>query len=205
MEIVFNKADAALAQRLERDVQAQPALAADALVVIVSAAALADAAVQRRIEAARDQGETIVPLLAEPAALPRLIEHIAPVDFTAGYAFDALAQRLRAPAAPLQMKVLTPTARAANRRAAVIFAVLALAMFGIGLYMVGVLGLQAPAEEYNAVETEIILTRNGYIEAALPRSTEDALNFAATAAAAPPTLRPLLVATATAAAHSAGG
>jgi hypothetical protein len=205
MEIVYNEADAALAQRLQRDAQAQPALAATAaLVVIVSAAAVNDTALQQRIEAARDRGETVIPVRADQTALPRLIEHIAPVDFTDSYDFDALAARLSAPAGALQMKVLTPTARAANRRAAVIFAVLALIMFGVGLYMVGVLGLQAPAEEYNAVETEIILTRNFYIDAALPRSTEDALNFEATIAAARPTLRPLLIATATAAANADG-
>lgn len=202
MEIAFSEADAALAQRIQRDAQALEA--AGALVVIVSAATAGDGAVRQRIEAARDRGETVVPVLAGQAALPRLIEHIAPVDFSQGYDFTALAERLQAPAAPLQMKVLTPAARATNRRAAVLFVLLALFMFGVGLYMVGVLGLQAPAEEYNAVETEIILTRNSFIEAALPHSTEDALNFAATAAAAPPTLRPLLVATATAAANADG-
>jgi hypothetical protein len=206
MEIVFNEADAALAERLRRDAGAHPALAASsAVVVIVSAAALADATVRRRIETARDRGEALVPLLAEPVALPRLIEHIAPVDFTEGYDIAALAERLQIPAGALQMKVLTPAARAANRRAAVIFAVLALIMFALGLYGVGVLGLQAPAQEYNEVETEIILTRDGYIEAALPRSTEDALNFPATVEAARPTLRPLLIATATAVAGGADG
>lgn len=206
MEIVFHEADAALAQRIQRDAQAHPDLAAGrALVVLVSAAALADPHVRQRIEAARDRGEPVVPVLAEAVPLPRLIEHIAPADFTQGYDFDALAERLRAPAAALQMKVLTPAARAANRRAAVIFAVLALIMFALGLYGVGVLGLQAPTEEYNEVETEIILTRDGYIEAALPRSTEDALNFQATADAARPTLRPLLIATATALAGGADG
>lgn len=206
MEIVFNEADAALAERLRRDAGAHPALAASsAVVVIVSAAALADATVRRRIETARDRGEALVPLLAEPVALPRLIEHIAPVDFTEGYDIAALAERLQIPAGALQMKVLTPAARATNRRAAVIFAVLALIMFALGLYGVGVLGLQAPAQEYNEVETEIILTRDGYIEAALPRSTEDALNFPATVEAARPTLRPLLIATATAVAGGADG
>ena len=204
MEIVFNEADAALAQRIQRDAAALPQLAgADALVVIVSAAALDDVTVRRRIEAARDRGQTIVPVLAQQVALPRLIEHLAPVDFSADYDFDALAARLQMPVDRLQMKVLTPTARAANRRAAVIFAVLALIMFALGLYGVGVLGLQAPAEEYNQVETEIILTRNSFIDEALPRSTEDALNFPATVEAARPTLRPLLIATATAAAGGA--
>ncbi|MGQ9888856.1 MAG: hypothetical protein ACUVSX_10250 [Aggregatilineales bacterium] len=206
MEIVFNEADAALAARIQRDLETCPDLAASgALVVIASAAALSDPTVRRRIETARDRGELVVPVLAEAAPLPRLIEHIAPVDFTKGYDFAALAECLRAPAAPLQMKVLTPAARAANRRAAVVFAVLALIMFALGLYGVGVLGLQAPTQEYNQVETEIILTRNGYIEAALPRSTDDALNFQATVNAARPTLRPLLIATATALAGGADG
>ena len=48
------------------------------------------------------------------------------------------------------------------------------------------------------METEIIQTRNAYIDDALPRSTDDALNFQATIDAAAPTLRPLLVATASA-------
>src|SRR5690606_15936689 len=106
--------------------------------------------------------------------------------------------RLSASSGELQMKVHTPKTVTGNRRVGLVVAFFAIVMFLAGIYGVGVMGLQAPADEYNAVETEIVQTRNAYIDAALPRSTEDAVNFQATVDGAAPTLRPMLVATATA-------
>jgi hypothetical protein len=97
----------------------------------------------------------------------------------------------------LHMKVRTPGVKASNRRTGYIVAAAAIVMFLLGLYGVGVLGIQRPEDEYEAVETEVILTRDSYINNALPRSTEDAANFQATVRAAAPTLRPILAATAT--------
>jgi hypothetical protein len=130
--------------------------------------------------------------------LPKLIEHLEIVDFTQGYNREALVARFSEPASTLHMKVHTPATQVSNRRAAYVIAAIVLVMFLSGVYLVGVLGVQAPAEEYDLVETEIIQTRDYYIDSVLPRSTEDALNFQATVDASRPTLRPVLIATATA-------
>jgi hypothetical protein len=195
--IVFNPGDAAIAERIRADLTV--IISDENLSIFVwSPQAAADPDIQAAVADAIDQHRHIVPVLVQAAPLPRLIEHLEPVDFSEGYDFDRLIARLAASPNELQMKVLSPGTVANNRRIGLIVAFFAMGMFLAGLYGVGVMGLQAPAEEYAAVETEIIQTRNAYIDAALPRSTEDALNFQATVDAAAPTLRPLLVATATA-------
>ena len=195
--IVFNPADSVLAERIRADLSGT-SRDENTSIFVLSPQAVADPDVQAAVVDAIDQHRHIIPVLAKPAPLPPLIEHMEPVDFSSSYDFDRLIARLAASSDEMQMKVLTPKTVTSNRRIGVIVAFFAIVMFVAGLYGVGVMGLQAPADEYNAVETEIIQTRNAYIDAALPRSTEDALSFQATVDGAAPTLRPLLVATATA-------
>jgi hypothetical protein len=199
LTITFAPSDAALAQRIEADA-ARLSGARDTLIAVLSPQAVDDPGVQHTLDQALDADRAIVPVLAQPTKLPRLIEHLQAVDFTQGYDFEALEARVRAAQAAqsLHMKVLTPRVKAANRRAAYVVAVAAIVMFIAGLYAVGVLGIQRPDDEFEAVETQVVLTRDAYIDAALPRSTEDAANFEATVRAAAPTLRPILAATASA-------
>lgn len=199
MKLIYHPSDSALAARLQADF-AQRSDLAHAVVIVLSPQALNDGAVNMGMLEALDQNLPIIPVLAQPAALPRLIEHLEAVDFTKGYDRQALEARLRESTNDFHMKVRTPAVKASNRRAAWVVGIIALFMFLLGVYGVGVLGIRPPQEEYDLVETEIILTRDYYIDSALPRSTEDALNFPATVDAARPTLRPLLIATATAAA-----
>lgn len=195
LTVTFAPADAALAQQIQADASRLPATR-DTLIAVIAP----DPGVQQAILAALDADHAIVPVLTGSAILPKLIEHLPAVDFTQGYNFAVLAERVQAAqtADALHMKVRTPSVQAANRRAGYVVAVAAIIMFVVGLYGVGVLGIQRPEDEYDLVETEVILTRDGYIDAALPRSTEDAANFEATVRAAAPTLRPILAATATA-------
>lgn len=193
--IVNHPTDSALAERLRADLAA---ITEPAVVVLVSAKASHDAAFEGALIEAIEGNQRIIPVLVEAVPLPPLIEHLRPVDFSEDYAIDDLVARLEAAPGEMHMKVHTPRTMASNRRVGVVVGVMALIMFVVGLYGVGVLGLQAPAEEYEAVETEIIQTRNAYIDAALPRSTEDAASFQATVENAAPTLRPILAATATA-------
>jgi hypothetical protein len=203
--IIYNAADEAVARQIEADVRADDrADIAQSVVVVVSPEAVGDRSVLAAIDEALDQNRHIVPVIARAAALPRPVEHLEPVDFTEAYDYEGLRARLSAAPGEFHMKVRTARVAAANRRAGLVVGVLALVMFIAGLYLVGVLGVQAPAREYAYVETEIVLTRNYFIDQALPRSTEDAVNFLATVEAARPTLRPLLVATATAAARQGG-
>jgi hypothetical protein len=107
--------------------------------------------------------------------------------------------------APAPLKVLTPATRRANRNAGLIVGAVVLLMFLLGLYGIGVLGIQAPQDEYNAVDTEAALTRDVIVRPELeiysrflPRSTDDAMNYAATLQAVPTVYRPLMAVTATA-------
>ncbi|MBZ0303196.1 MAG: toll/interleukin-1 receptor domain-containing protein [Anaerolineae bacterium] len=195
--IIYHPTDSELAGRIQSDLTQ---LAGDdqAVIVLISPQVTADAEVQAAIVSAIEQHQRVVPVLVKAAPLPRLIEHLGVVDFTKSYDFEQLAAVLANTPAPLQMKVRTPQTIAANRRTALIVAVFAVLMFLAALYAVGVLGLQAPAAEFAGVETEVVMTRNAYIDAALPHSTEDAANFQPTLDAAATALRPFLVATATA-------
>jgi len=202
-KVVNAPADAALAARLEADLQASgaPPVPAGLLVAVLSPAAISDPTVQAALEAALDAGRPILPVLAAPTPLPKLVDHLPSLDFSAGYNPAALRQAVEALAAPdagLPLKVITPRVRRANRRIGYWLAALALFWFVTGLILVGVFGVQAPRREYDAVETEIVLTRDYYLERNQPRTTEDAANFPATLQAAPTAQRPFLVETATA-------
>jgi hypothetical protein len=195
--IIYHPSDSALADRIQADV-AHLAGGGGVSIVIVSPQATADPVVQAAIVEAVERRQRIVPVLAKAGPLPELIEHLAAVDFSESYDFERLAASLSAVTSGLHMKVRTPQTIAANRRAGLVVAVLAILMFVAALYGVGVLGIQAPAAEFAAVETDVVATRNAYIDAALPHTTDEAANFQATVDAAATALRPLLVATATA-------
>ena len=195
--IIYHPANAGLAEHIQTDL-AQTDEDRRTTIVLVSPQANADADVQAALVQAIEHNQRIIPVLASAAPLPKLIEHLEPLDFSTGYDFKVLAARLAVVGSEIPMKVRTPQAIAANRRTAVVVTIAAIFMFVVALYAVGVLGLQAPAEEYGVIETEVIMTRNAYIDAALPHSTEDAANFEPTVGAVTTALRPLLVATATA-------
>ena len=194
VKMIYTPADQALAERIQAGIQ-EPS---NAVIVLMSPLAAADVQVRSELEAALDNNRHIVPVMVQTVPLPHLIEHLEPVDFTQGYDSGALQAQLAEIPGEMHLKVHTPSVQAANRRLAVVVALGALIMFVAALYGVGVLGIQAPQEEYDAVETEVIETRNAFIDEALPRSTEDALNFEVTVQSAAPTLRPWLSATATA-------
>jgi hypothetical protein len=78
-------------------------------------------------------------------------------------------------------------------------------MFAIGLFAVAVLNVEAPVEEFNAIDTEVAATRDfliaptldGYLRF-LPGSAEEASVYPATVQAVPTRIRPFVAATATA-------
>ncbi|MFN8530067.1 MAG: hypothetical protein U0670_15820 [Anaerolineae bacterium] len=75
------------------------------------------------------------------APLPKWIDHLAAANLTDGYDFarvQSLYADVTAPGAKLPLKVLTPTARKANRRTGLRIGIGVLIMFAAGLYGVGV-------------------------------------------------------------------
>lgn len=199
--------DDALASRLRTDLQTagytlNPTLQSGGiLIVVLSAAGVANPAVNAAITQALDTGLHIIPIVIHPAALPELIDHLDALDFSQQYPFATLQTRIdqlsRAETRP-PLKVRTPAVRASNRRIGIWLVALALVWFILGLVLVGFYGIQAPREEYNTISTLEFATVQVYLSRSQPRTTEDALSFPVTLQAAPTAQRPLLIATATA-------
>jgi hypothetical protein len=176
------------------------------LVVVLSPEAVNDSGVQGAIIAALENRQHVIPVLAGNVALPRLIDHLQPLDFSEQYSGQALidhVQQLSAPDAPRPITVLTPSVRAANRRFGLIFGGVALFVFVIGFWLIGFEGLQPGEDEFAAPDTQVFLTRNAYIDRDLPRNTDEATRFLQTYEAASTALQPYLAATATGIARGA--
>jgi hypothetical protein len=222
IRIAFAPADSALANRLGADLRkdgpvsllGQPNDDYAVLLLMLSQAGLNDAAVTEAMYDALDRGRHLIPILAGPVPVPRLIGHLTPADFTNGaYPIDDVRSAiayLTGPEAPLPMRVLTPRTRKKNRNIGLIVFTAAFIMFAIGLIAVGVFHLQAPADEFNTIETQVVLTRDFIIQPTLevyglllPRSTADAQVFDATLERIPTIHRPFMAATATFAANEA--
>ena len=199
-KIIYAAQDGELAARIEQDVQVLDEDTSKVSVVILSPRAVDDSTIQIAIANVLDRGQRVIPVMAAPTPLPQLIEHIAPVDFSEGYHFEALRARLIDAGTPI--KVRTPNVRTANRRIVYVLVALAVLWFLIALIFVGGGVIRRPDDEYNAVETEIILTRNYYVDSNLPHTTQEAAEFPSTIQAVPTALRPILSATATAVAGS---
>lgn len=218
LKIISTAADAALAQRIFTDFQGagypvsgEAPAHGDTAILVLSQGALNDAGLHAALTQALDLSIHIVPVMTQPVALPKMIDHLDVVDFSSDYDFALLRQQVDrelAPDAPLAVRALTPKVRRSNRMAGFVVGIAALVMFVAGLYAVGVLGIQAPIQEFNNDFTALALTRD--IVAApeleiyaqfLPRSTADATNYAATLRAVPTVYRPLVALTATAVAN----
>jgi len=203
--LISTPADAALAGRIREDLRAGGYSVGDAsdghndtLIILVSPASNDDGQVQWALNNALDHNVRVLPVLAAPAELPKLIDHLEALDFSENYDGAALREHLTAQKR-LPLKVLTPAARKSNRRIGLWVALLALLWFLIGLYEVGVVhiqdGQQIDENTADAIDIERVRL---FVATNLPHSTEDALNFPSTVQAAPPPQRPLLIATGTA-------
>jgi hypothetical protein len=209
--ILYSSADAPVAERVRRALAAAnlPESGAQGEVVaILSSAALQDAAWQRSLDQALDHAQPIIPVLAEAVALPKLIDHLTPInaqDEDAGQQIAAQIAAVRQPGARLPLRVRTPAVRRANNQAGLLIALIVIGMFIAGIWGVGVLNIEAPVEEFNAIDTEVAATRDVLIGPTLesyllflPGSAEEAAVYPATVQAVPTRIRPFVAATATA-------
>lgn len=204
-KLSFTETHRTLAERLTADL-AQAGFDATSAPLIMILPLTAHTSAEQALFDALDTHQHVIAIVADDQPLPQVIDHLQPLDFRKGaYPFELLTReirRLQSPDAPPPMVVLTPNKRKANRQSAIIFVLMVLVMFGVGIYLVGGQIVQFPVDEYNAVETERVDQRNTIIaptvEALLPRSTEQALNFDATLQAAPTRLRDFVRQTATA-------
>jgi hypothetical protein len=216
LKVIYTSTDAALAERILADLRgagyevgdSTVRTRQDVLIVVLSPEANADTNVQNAIVAALDNSQHIIPVFAAPTALPKLIDHLDGLDFSAAYDLDALRAKVDEALSPetrLPLRVLTPTVKRSNRSIGIALGLLALLWFALGIYGVGVMGLQAPQDEYDAVATEGALTQaflmnpelDRYAEF-LPSDEDTAGNYAVTLRAVPTVYRPFMAATATA-------
>lgn len=222
LKIINTAGDKALAERIASNFRAadyeigtDASAHGDTAILILSPAALNDAGLHAAITEALDLSVHLVPVMAQAVALPKMIDHLDVVDFSADYDFSLLRAQVErelarefAPDAPLAMRALTPKVKRSNRMAGFVVGAAALIMFVAGLYGVGVLGLQAPIKEFNNDFTALALTRDliaapelAIYAQFLPQSTADATNYAPTLRAVPTVYRPLVALTATAVAN----
>jgi len=212
--VAYTAADTALGQKLSADLKAagynvvaQVDSAPDALLVLVRPSAIkTDPTLNQMMLTALDNGQHVLPITVDDHPLPRIIGNLQTLNFSGNdYPLKELKDRvayLLSPEAPVPLTALTPKVRARNRRVGLLIGIPTLIIFLSGLVLVGTGLIRPPSEEYIAVETQRVETRNAIInptlDAVLPRSTDDALNFAPTVDAMPTRLRPFLAATATA-------
>lgn len=184
---------------------------ADVLVVILSPASANDLRMETALFTALDRSQHIVALAAQPTETPRWIDHLTVVDLRNDPQLRATRELLDAALAGdgnAPMRVRTPATQRSNQRIGLITGAIALIMFGVGLYAVGVLGIQAPQGEFDTVETEIVETRDILVRPELdnyaqflPDRTQAALgavDYAPTLRLVPTAYRPLMAQTATA-------
>ena len=199
IRITYAPADQELARRISHDLSAQAARAQPLLIALASESALAEPSVQAEIAQAQRQKTPILPILTDSVALPPALAKLQPLDFRAGYDREQLLSHAS------KLAGTRRDIKRANRRALVAFLCLVALMFGLAIAgMAG--GLVAfPVDEYNEEATFQAQWIDGLIRETLefvqPRSTEDALNFAATYEAAPTRLHFYVRGTATASAR----
>lgn len=199
--LAYADADAALAKRLAGDLSTVRLKKDETvLVALISPSGATDADVLRQIDAAQAQHQIIVPVLAQDSALPAKIATLKPVDFRGGaYPFETLKDRV------LGLNATAPDLKKRNQRAGLVVGLIALFIFGVGLYSVGVLGIHAPQEEFDEVETARMDQRNTLIaptlEPLIPVGQFAMSQFEITVTYVPTRLREYLVQTVTATAQ----
>ncbi|MCY3573981.1 MAG: hypothetical protein OXG92_05125 [Chloroflexi bacterium] len=196
IRITYAPADQALAHSIRADLSQGASPAQSLLVVLASDAALAEPSVQSEIAQAQQQGSPILPILTGAGELPPALAKLRPLDFRDGYQSDLLLQRVD------KLTNRRRDIRKANRRALLVFAGLATIMFSLAIAGMSAGLVAFPVAEYNEEATFQAQWIDGLIRETLeyvqPRSTADAMNFAATYAAAPTRLHFYVRGTATA-------
>ncbi len=215
LKLISSSSDQAVAQRILEDFQAagyaissEAPVHGDVAILMLSSAALADAALQAALVKALDLSLHIVPVMTQRVKLPKLIDHLDVVDFSDGYDFDVLRKQVDfelSAGAPRPIRVLTPTVKRSNRTVGIVLGLIAFGMFAAGLYGVGVLHIQAPIQEFNDEATMEAATVMILVEPVMatyqlyfPLTTAEAAAYPATLQAIPTVYRPLVAATATA-------
>ena len=155
------------------------------------------------IDQALAANASILPILTDAAPLPKRLAFAKPLDFRRGYQAGQLLRRVD------QQTMSRTDIKRANRRALIVIGGIALLMFAIAI--AGIIAGQVafPVAEYNEEATFQAQWIDGLIretlEAAQPRTTQDAVGYAETLEAAPTRLYYYIRGTATAMSKTGGG
>lgn len=185
INITYSADQSALAEQIRDDLsRANFKAAHDVLLVLVSSESNNDPSVQAEIrQAIQRQIVSIIPILAENVTLPESLDPYKPLNFSGGYKRNALITRLS------QTTMTQADVKQANRKALVFIGGIAVVMFVLAI--IGIMGgmVAFPVDEYNEEATYQAEWINGLIvetlEAAQPRTTQDAIEFDATLEAVP--------------------
>ena len=200
IRITYAAADQELACQISQDLSAHAARAQPLLIALACEESLAEPSVQAEIAKAQRQKTPILPILTDAVALPPDLAALHALDFRAGYEREQLLARAS------QLADTRRDIKRANRRALAAFVCLVFIMFGVAIAGIASGLVAFPVDEYNEEATLQAQWIDGLIRETLeyvqPRSTADALNFAATYEAAPTRLHFYVRGTATAAAKA---
>jgi hypothetical protein len=204
--LIYKEPQAALGERIRRDLESHGYTVVDtvqsgrdALVVAVMGPDTL-AAIEPALIAALDQHQHVIPVLAQPMKLPEVISNLEPLNFRSGYDWGELLtkiERLSGPDAPAPMTVLTPARQAKNRQTALLLGIPIAIMFFAAIFGVILNITLPPTDEFASIETQIFLTRNYFIDQALPDNTLEAEGFMGTVEEYNETVQPFLILTAT--------
>jgi hypothetical protein len=198
--LAYAEPDSEIARRIAADLSnVRLKQGENVLIAVISPAAVANPDVLRQIETAAGQYQLVLPVLVDDAPLPPQITRPA-LDFRGStYPIDELKRQV------LGESASSPILRRRNMRAGLVIAIAALVMFGVGLYGIGVLGIRAPQDEFDAVETQRVQQRNTLIaptlEPLIPVGQFAISQFELTVTAVPTRLREYLIQTVTATAQ----
>ena len=196
IHIAFAQQQAELAQQISADLAGAPGPADAMLIALISRQSSGDPVLLAEVERARRQGQAILPVLLDDAAMPSELEGLASLDMRRGY------DRRRLLAHIARMGSQDAGLRRANRRGLAIFGGLAALMFVLAILAISGGHVAFPVDEYNEEATLQAQWIGGLVNETLeyvqPRSTQEAANFAATYALAPTRLRMYIRGTATA-------
>lgn len=196
LNIGFTPKDEKLAQTMQNDLAAASLrLEHSILLVLLNQSALADDNLLKAIKTAENDKQIIAPVLLEKVALPENLKGLENLELSNGYDKNKLIAFVKSTDISQEVK---------NRNRRLLFYVgsAALLVFAISIASLVSGIVAAPNAEFateNALQDAQIETVVApELEAARPRTTEDALAFPATVEAARRQLRPFLIGTATA-------
>lgn len=196
LNIAYAPIDQALAERISSDImRSKLRLENRVLILLAAPESLADEAVMRTVKQAEKDGVRLAVIKVRPVTLPERLGELPPLDMTQAYNLNrivAFVNRVDLGAARIRR----------SQRLLFFVGAGAIIMFAASIWGITSGNVRFPIEEY-ATEfaeelSQIATFAAPTLEFVMPRTTDDALNFAATVPAIPTRVRVFAVETATA-------